>query len=554
MFSGRQFCRPRRRVFYIFVFFICNLLFVFLCISEWGYNDLPASELNKSSDHHLDYREFISHTPERPRDLYQYNLSLSDSLGVVRKLPTTRHYRCITQPYNLPPPFESNLSVVISFHNEARSMLLRTIVSLLIRTPEDYLHELIILDDGSEDVTLLDDLKRWMGSVFWARDHLGLILRRNPRRMGLIWSRNRGASLASGYYVLFLDSHCEVNEGWLEPLLERLALNPHLAVSPLLDPIDPTTLSYRKGSELLKGGFDWSLHFHWLKRQLANHEHPEMPYQSPVFAGGVLMMSREWFLKLGSFNSFLKIWGGESIELAIKLWLCGGQIEIVPCSRIGHIFRRRHAFDFPPQFDQELSSAQETYLHNSKIIAESWLDEYKNMFYALRPAARRIPLDHTYDEMQKLRRELQCHPFEWYLRHVSSELRMHFDELSATGTLRNEDRCLHATQNDTHLILANCYRGDITQWSMLGNSGQLANQREYCLGVGFRSQIILEPCGRNESTRKSQRWMRLGTQLLHAETHMCLDNPLKDRLEMSTCRSNAASQSFQFALEMERQT
>jgi len=51
---------------------------------------------------------------------------------------------------------------------------------------------------------------------------------------------------------------------------------------------------------------------------------------------------------------------------------------------------------------------------NSKIIAESWLDEYKNMFYALRPVARRIPLDHTYDEMQELRRERQCHPFEWY--------------------------------------------------------------------------------------------------------------------------------------------
>lgn len=156
-------------------------------------------------------------------------------------------------------------------------------------------------------MTLLDDLKRWMGGVFGSRYRLGLTFLRNQERMGLIWSRNRGASLASGRYVLFLDSHCEVNEGWLEPLLERLALNTNLAVSPLLDPIDPTTLSYRKGNELLKGGFDWSLHFHWLKRQLTNQESLEMPYQSPAFAGGVLMMSREWFLKLGSFNPYLKV-------------------------------------------------------------------------------------------------------------------------------------------------------------------------------------------------------------------------------------------------------
>lgn len=113
--------------------------------------------------------------------------------------------------------------------------------------------------------------------------------------------------MASGHYILFLDSHCEVNEGWLEPLLERLVHEPNLAVSPVLDPIDPATLSYRKGNELLKGGFDWSLHFHWLKRELANQEKPEQPYRSPVFAGGVLMMSREGFLKLGSFNPNLKV-------------------------------------------------------------------------------------------------------------------------------------------------------------------------------------------------------------------------------------------------------
>ncbi|XP_037725555.1 putative polypeptide N-acetylgalactosaminyltransferase 13 isoform X1 [Drosophila subpulchrella] len=561
MFTSGKYCRPRRCLFYIIGFFICQLILVFQFIRFERYTDTPASitlhHANGSGNRFLDWREFISHTPLRSEDYYQYNLHLSDTLGVIRNLPSTRHYGCMTRPFKLPPPLASTVSVVISFHNEARSMLLRTIVSLLRRTPEEYLHELILVDDGSQDVTLLDDLKRWMDGVFEARrDRLGLIFRRNQKRMGLISSRNRGASLASGHYVLFLDSHCEVNEEWLEPLLERLALNPHLAVSPLLDPIDPTTLSYRKGNEMLKGGFDWSLHFHWLKRQLAIKELPEMPYKSPAFAGGVLMMSRDWFLKLGSFNSYLKIWGGESIELAIKLWLCGGQIEIVPCSRIGHIFRRRHAFDFPPQSDQDqqLSPAQETYLHNSKIIAESWLDGYKNMFYALRPVARRIPLDHTYDEMQKLRRERQCHPFEWYLRHVSPELKLHFDELSATGTLRNEDRCLHARQMDSQLILASCYLSDITQWSMLRSSGQLSTQRELCLGVGLRMRIALQPCGRNETMRKSQRWLRLGTHLLHVETHLCLDNPFKDRLEMSTCRSHAVSQSFQFALEMEGQT
>ncbi|ALC47219.1 CG10000 [Drosophila busckii] len=104
-----------------------------------------------SLDLELGWRDFVALTPKRTKDLYQYNQNLSDKYGPLRALPTVQHDSCNKRTYTLPHASRARISVIISYYNEARSVLLRTLVSLIKRTPEDYLHELVVIDDYSDD-------------------------------------------------------------------------------------------------------------------------------------------------------------------------------------------------------------------------------------------------------------------------------------------------------------------------------------------------------------------------------------------------------------------
>ncbi|KAI5752950.1 hypothetical protein M8J77_022210 [Diaphorina citri] len=84
---------------------------------------------------------------------------------------------------------------------------------------------------------------------------------RASKREGLIRARLMGARHAAGPVLTYLDSHCECAEGWLEPLMDRIARDSSAVVCPVIDVLDDSSLEFhfRDSTGVNVGGFDWNL-------------------------------------------------------------------------------------------------------------------------------------------------------------------------------------------------------------------------------------------------------------------------------------------------------
>uniref|UniRef100_A0A5K3F8F6 Glyco_trans_2-like domain-containing protein n=2 Tax=Mesocestoides corti TaxID=53468 RepID=A0A5K3F8F6_MESCO len=332
-------------------------------------------------------------------------------------------------------------SVIIVTHNENEHILQATLISLMANTSEEFLKEVIVVDDFSQF-----PVKISLGKV---EPRVSII--RNAARQGLIRSRLIGVNEASGDILIFADSHIRFAKNWLKPIILRLLSYQRfenqrglLVLSPFISAFTENGQEY-PAVEYLRGGFTWDLSFVWepmnenekdtlnsFGRQM-NLTWRSLPRPTPVIAGSVIAVLRTQFLTFGAFDSQMEVWGGENLELSFRAWMCNGRVEIIPCSRVSHLFRDSHAYSFP-------EDKVTTITRNLKRVSTVWMEPSKGLkvnsakfvvppialFYSSHQECLKVSAGDI-SRRKRLKHKLGCKDFAWFVDNVYPELRKKAD-------------------------------------------------------------------------------------------------------------------------------
>ncbi|VDL19523.1 unnamed protein product [Hymenolepis diminuta] len=223
---------------------------------------------------------------------------------------------------------------------------------------------------------------------------------------------------------------------------------------------------------------------------------------------------------MGSYDEGMEVWGGENVEMSLRVWQCGGELLIIPCSRVGHVFRKVSPYSWPGGVTHVL--------HRNRIrTALVWLDEFVEFPFSLDSSLR----SYEYGDISEriaLRKRLKCKSFSWYLQNIfpESNIRAHPIHL---GQIRNP---VHGVCFDTNggrrgqtISVAVCRSSDnagALQTFSISSTGEITASTGCLSATRLNDKLSIGQCEHSSSKYQKFVYNEQTKHIIHEYSKLCV--------------------------------
>lgn len=228
-----------------------------------------------------------------------------------------------------------SVSLLFAAHNEG-DLLVRTIASTYDAHPGLPL-EVVVTDDNSTDES--HNLVR--------QKFPKVAILRNQSRLGPSPSKDLAARSSQGEVLIFMDAHCKPQAKAFHQLLQAIDETAGEAIiTPRIAALDVKTWRNKHHKIAHGSNIDLTrLRTSWLT---TSEMRPQGRFfESPTLVGSCFAITRRLYERLGGFDTDMRLWGHEDLDLALKAWTMGHAVlhDVGPV--VGHRFQEHFSYPVP---------------------------------------------------------------------------------------------------------------------------------------------------------------------------------------------------------------